>query len=119
MLWLRATTGVESGLSNLVSSWVDADGLEVAQASGSRMPRWSRHGVGGRPALHFDGDDSLTRLDGMPTGDYTKVAVVTLDDYGSHNNVLSGANEHFLGDACQVGDMYAVASIRRSLNQLP
>ena len=30
----------------------------------------------------------------MPTGDYTKVAVVVLDNYGSGNNVLSGAGEH-------------------------
>lgn len=92
----RATGGVDRGFSGLVSGWEDSDGLTVGQDYGAWMPEWRAHDISGRPALHFDGDDSLTRADGMPSGDYTKVVVITIDDYGWQNNVLSGASEHAL-----------------------
>ncbi|MEW6074215.1 MAG: sialate O-acetylesterase [Planctomycetota bacterium] len=98
ILHLDAGQGVDLELGSIASRWSDAGGgaLDLVQSSGARMPLLGRHLVNGRPALHFDGDDLLSRADGMPTGDYTKVAVVVLDDYGANNNVLSGATEHAL-----------------------
>ncbi len=96
LLWLRADRGLETGVSDLVSSWSDrsGNGVTVTQANGAQMPRLDAIGPGGRAALHFDGNDFLARSSGMPTGSYTKVAVVALDDTASNNNVLSGASEH-------------------------
>ena len=97
-LWLRADRGVAPGLSNLVSCWKDqsGNGRDLIAFDGSLSPRLDPLGLGGRPALHFDGYDVLRRADGMPTGDYTKVAVVALDQYGMNNNVLSGDALHAL-----------------------
>ena len=96
VLWLRADRNVELELGNTVTSWAPYDhgALQLAQGTGSRRPLQDGLGPGGRATLRFDGDDLLERGDGMPTGDYTKVVVVALEDYGSNNNVLSGAYEH-------------------------
>ena len=83
---------------NTAPGWRDSSGsrLALAASAGSSAPRWDEFGPGGVPALHFDGDDGLRRFDGMPQGDYTKVVVVTLDDYGAPNNLLSGSGGHAL-----------------------
>ena len=98
VFWLRADQGASLNLGRIVPQWSEAAGgpLSVTQSDGSHMPLHERHLVNGLPALHFDGNDVLSRVDGMPTGDYTKVAVVVLDDYDANNNVLSGATEHAL-----------------------
>ena len=98
VLWLRADRRVDLELGNTVSRWgaFDRGSLELTQTEGSQMPLCDPFGAGGRAALHFDGNDLLTSDVGMPTGDYTKIAVVKLDDYGANNNVLSGASEHAL-----------------------
>ena len=97
-LWLRADAGLKFGLGNQVSIWRDQSpaGNDLVQGDGAHKPKLERIGPGGKAALRFDGNDFLSRPNGMPTGDYTKIAVVTLDDYGSPNNVLSGSAQHAL-----------------------
>ncbi|MEQ8762298.1 MAG: sialate O-acetylesterase [Planctomycetota bacterium] len=98
VLWLRPGSGAQSGPSGLVTQWVDAggSGMVLSQGRGAQRPRFERIGPGGRAALHFDGNDLLSAAAGMPTGSYTKVAVVALESYASNNNVLSGAAQHAL-----------------------
>jgi len=96
VLWLTGSTGVEERMGDQVEAWRDASasGHDVVQGDGSRMPVLERYGPGGHPTLVFDGNDSLTRADGMPTGSYTKVMVCAIDDLSATNNVLSGGSQH-------------------------
>jgi hypothetical protein len=96
VLWLRADRNVETALGNTVTSWAPFDDgpLELGPWIASGQPLHDGFGAGGKATLRFDGDDLLVRPDGMPTGSYTKIAVVLLEDYASNNNVFSGASEH-------------------------
>ncbi|MFO0985115.1 MAG: sialate O-acetylesterase [Planctomycetota bacterium] len=117
--------GVEHDLANLVSRWRDQSGKNrhVVQGDGSRQPAWRRVGINGQPALHFDGSDYLLRSNGMPTGDYTKVMVCSLETYLANNNVLSGAASHavFFGfsDRAQIyhDGTFVTSSIATPLDQ--
>ncbi|HIF42220.1 MAG TPA: hypothetical protein EYQ74_14140 [Planctomycetes bacterium] len=98
VLWLRADRNVGRDIGNTVSSWSGLDGVgtQLTQLVGSVRPLLEPIEAGGHPAVRFDGLDSLASPNGMPTGDYTKIVVVTLADYASTNNVVSGAAEHAL-----------------------
>ncbi len=98
VLWLRADRGTEVLLGNIVPRWSGyaAPSPELTQTLGSSMPLRESYGANGRAALHFDGDDWLESDRGMPTGSYTKIVVVRLDDYAASNHVLSGETGHAL-----------------------
>ena len=95
---MRADRHLGRDIGNTVSSWgeVDGAGTELTQPVGSERPLLEPIGAGGHPQVRFDGADSLAAQRGMPTSDYTKVVVVTLDSYAAANNVLSGTSEHAL-----------------------
>ncbi len=98
-LWLKADeTSTVRDTTGLVESWHDRSDKQndVNQPSGSMQPLYRPYGMSGRPALQFDGNDFLDALSGMPTGDYTKVAVVAIEDFGAVNNIISGSFEHAL-----------------------
>jgi len=97
-LWLRADKGIEAEIGDGVWQWRDQSGSgnHLTQTLGSQKPRFDEVGANGQPSLHFDGNDFLSSTRGMPGGSYTKVAVFSLDSYGSANNILSGASSHAL-----------------------
>ncbi|MGD2018969.1 MAG: sialate O-acetylesterase [Planctomycetota bacterium] len=96
VLWLSGDLGAEARLGDQVEAWRDRSpaGHDVVQGDGARMPTLEAVGPGGHPTLVFDGNDSLARPDGMPTGSYTKVMVCAVDDLAATNNVLSGGSQH-------------------------
>jgi len=97
LLWLRSDSPAIRGISNLVSEWHDVRTGPLAWFPDPTYQPLYRHvGVAGRPALRFDGGDVLYAGELMPAGSYTKVAVVTIDDFNDYNNVLSGASAHAL-----------------------
>jgi len=124
-LWVRADVGVIRGVSQLVSCWKDQSGQghDLLSSDGGASPRWQEVDLGGMPSLDFDGDDVLSRGDGMPTGDYTKLAVVSLDQYGLNNNVLSGGSYHALwfntSDRARMyhGGTFVTSSVPTALGQ--
>ena len=79
-------------MGDQVEAWRDRSpsGHDLVQGDASRMPTYEAIGPGGHPTLVFDGNDSLARPDGMPTGSYSKVVVCAVDDLSATNNVLSG-----------------------------
>ncbi|MCP3915381.1 MAG: hypothetical protein GY711_07485 [bacterium] len=96
VLWVNGTVGAQQRMGNQVEAWADSSGTgnELVQADGSRMPTFEPIGLGGHPTLVFDGNDSLARTNGMPTGSYSKVMVCAVDDLSATNNVLSGSSQH-------------------------
>jgi len=89
-LWLAADRDVagengapvEDGQS--AARWLDQTehGLHVTQTAGERQPRFVARGVGGSPALHFDGDDLLHCVTGnvLESGDARTVFLVAQVD---------------------------------------
>ena len=56
-LWLRADAGIEG---TQVAAWNDVlsgNGAAAAQSESARRPQWDATGLGGRPAVRFDGED--------------------------------------------------------------
>lgn len=90
-VWVADDIGLSDGAA--VSSWVGRiGGDDAAQATGSKQPLYRTTGIGGQPAVDFDGtDDALiyTAADGGLTGDSGHVFAVVLFDglggtYGEH-----------------------------------
>ncbi|MDA7650678.1 hypothetical protein N8607_00080 [bacterium] len=96
VLWLTGEVGAERRMGDQVEAWRDRSpsGHDLVQGDASRMPTYEAIGPGGHPTLVFDGNDSLARPDGMPTGSYSKVVVCAVDDLSATNNVLSGGSQH-------------------------
>lgn len=98
VVWLRADRGVAHGFTNLVQGWADASGNGhgvTGSGDGESQPEWLAVGIGGKPALRFDGNDWLAGS-GVPTGSYTKAVVAQLDDLAGVNNVVSSQAHHAL-----------------------
>ena len=92
VLWLRSNADTTTGISNLVEVWGDQSGVtgSLSQGKGQSRPWLELHSLAGEASLHFDGNDVLTRPNGMPANVYTLVMVVALDGYGGSNTVLGG-----------------------------
>ncbi len=98
VLWLRADDHVHRGPTQLVDGWNDLSGHGILLwnfLNGESQPEWLPVGIGGRPALQFDGNDWLWAV-GMPTGSYTKAVVCQIDDFSFTNNVVSSVYHHAL-----------------------
>ncbi len=78
ILWLDAsnagTSPLDRGPSDL-TTWVDRSGLgnDFQQEHAERSPQWIADGIGGRPAVRFNGVSSLERtgFSGLGSGDQT------------------------------------------------
>lgn len=94
-VWLKAEAGVVLGNWNQVAEWKDQSGQghHMIQSDSSAQPEVVPYLYGMGPGLHFDGNDFLTSIHGMPTGDYTKIVQFTLnsDDPGFVHNMVSSA----------------------------
>ncbi len=98
VVWLRADSNVTRGPTGLVQKWGDSTGTWnpfFSSLNGESEPEWLPIGIGGQPALQFDGNDWLLGA-GMPIGSYTKVVVCQLDDLSFTNNVVSSVYHHAL-----------------------
>ena len=66
-LWLAAEAGVETNASGGVTNWLDQSGAgqHAVQGAETSQPQVVAGALNGKPALTFDGDDSLTpRIEG-------------------------------------------------------
>jgi hypothetical protein len=65
VLWLRADVGVTHS-SGLVDVWQDQatalGGANSAAGEGASRPLWVLDGIGGRPAVRFDGNNDLLSI---------------------------------------------------------
>ena len=65
-LWLRADAGVTGAP---VSAWTDVrsgNGAAAVQSEMGRRPTWEAEGLGGRPAIRFDGEDDALVAAAVP-----------------------------------------------------
>lgn len=104
--WVADDIGIGNGAA--VSSWVDrVAGFNLAQSTGANQPLYRTTGVGGQPAVDFDGtDDSLiyTAPDPVSVAHSGHVfAVVVLDTLASFGTVWSSedtsSDSRILGEA--------------------
>ena len=90
------------GVSMLVEAWGDqsGNGNHLLQTAGAEKPLLSAYGLAGRPALSFDGNDSLSHPNAMPQGSYTVIALLSLSDLNATNDLLTsdaGWSVSFMG----------------------
>jgi hypothetical protein len=89
-----AAEGLEEGgqAGGVVSAWADksGSGRSVAQATAANRPTLRLDGVGGVPAVFFDGNDMLTGAPGIfATSDLITVAIVaTFEDTTSRRQLF-------------------------------
>jgi hypothetical protein len=96
----RAAEGFDHGISGLVGQWTStgASPLTVANDAMRAWPRRDRTLAAGRPALVFDGDDSLGAPGGMPAASCSRAIAFRIDDLTS-GGILVGA---LAGDALRL-----------------
>ena len=86
-----------AGDGNAVASWIDrVSSLDLAQATGTKQPLYRASGIGGEPALEFDGTDDLLRLaaaDALSAASSGHVFAVILQDTSASDVVWSTADE--------------------------
>lgn len=92
-LWLKADSGITKHATGLVTAWADQSGQgnNALQADTTMAPVFSETGLGGKPALHFDGDDDYLNVTSSPsiaiTGDIASFFVVRFDDFATYRAV--------------------------------
>lgn len=78
-MWLRADTGVTAAQDGAVSAWKSTNDMAATQADAKSQPKLVPSSIGGKPAIRFDGNDSIleTNLDINPgvTPDLTVISV--------------------------------------------
>lgn len=57
-LWLRADSGVTADASGKVSAW-DGAPLKATAPKPEQQPTLVQNAIGGKPAVHFDGNDNM------------------------------------------------------------
>jgi len=67
-MWLRADAGVTAAPDGAVSAWTSSNGVAAKQEDANAQPKLVPSSIGGKPAIRFDGNDSLleTNLDINP-----------------------------------------------------
>ena len=64
VLWLRADSGVTAGADGKVSAWaVEGSPLKATAETPEQQPSLVASDVGGKPAVHFDGNDDMLGVD--------------------------------------------------------
>jgi len=64
VLWLRADSGVTAGADGKVSSWaVEGSPLKATAAKAEEQPSLVASDIGGKPAVHFDGNANMLETD--------------------------------------------------------
>jgi hypothetical protein len=126
-LWLMAD-GVQtndvmqariSGANAFVRRWLDQSGQNnhALQASDSLQPLWIKSGLGGKPALRFDGGNDVLKLARpLATNNFTLIAVFRTSvshqiDPQSNNGVGGVSGQRYLFGAGHGGDFAAGAGL--------
>lgn len=67
-MWLRADTGVTAAQDGAVSEWKSPNDMAAKQEDAKSQPKLVASSIGGKPAIRFDGNDSIleTNLDINP-----------------------------------------------------
>lgn len=67
-IWLRADTGVTAGPDGSVSEWKSPNNMAARQGETKLQPKLVQASIGGKPAMRFDGENSMleTNLDINP-----------------------------------------------------
>lgn len=96
-LWLRASAITPVADGTAVATWSDASGnaRDATQATGTKQPlyRTAANGIGGRPALDFDGtDDAFGVAWTPPVGQMLLVAVCEVDVTSAGNRTVIAGN---------------------------
>lgn len=90
-LWLKADSGVNQDGSGNVNSWIDQTGNYTVSQSGSVRPTYVASNVNGKPALHFNGGQTLYNGSNMGPGansDLTMIAVCSSYNPGAQQYTI-------------------------------
>ena len=90
-LWLKADAGVNQDGSGNVNSWTDQTGNYTVGQSGSVRPTYIASDVNGKPALHFNGGQTLYNSSNMGSGvnaDMTMIAVCSSYNPGAQQYTI-------------------------------
>jgi len=78
-LWLKADSGVTTGIGSYVKGWTDQTGsYPVSQNSVLGQPQLIPNDSNGEPALRFSGSQSLTNVSGLGSGASADMTIVTV-----------------------------------------
>ncbi len=93
-LWLRSDTGIQTS-AGVVTSWADQSGNSnnAAQATSSARPTFLSSSVNSKPALDFDGGDSLF----IPSTSALRPQAVTVFVVGRNDDTSSNYRTFFRG----------------------
>jgi hypothetical protein len=115
VLWLDATQITGLGDQAAVGSWADISGASnhAIQADATRQPKYLADGIGGKPAISFDGiNDVLSGPQVFSGGDVSFFAVGRLRTRGSKNiGALFGtSNDSFVAYSNFEGNRWRLAA---------
>ena len=92
-LWLTADAGITKDGSGAVTAWNDQSGQgnHALQPDTALAPAFNEADFGGKPSLHFDGEDDYLNVTTSPsiaiTGDVASFFAVRFDDFASYRAV--------------------------------